>query len=137
MNTYYRGRSEHISMVATRREALIRVWQRDPQCGSIVVHDVPVAREFCLKLEKLDLFIDKGVEQQLRALRTATVPSETGGVLLGYYDFNISAVIVVGALPAPPDSISSAGSFERGVAGLEEGVREASRRNRGNRRLHR
>lgn len=123
--------SEQIPRVVSDPGARIQVWQRDPEQGSIEVHDVPVEREIHLRLDPFDLFIDAGLVEYLRKLRAAKCPSETGGVLLGYYDFNISAVMVVGALPAPPDSNSSPGSFERGIDGLVEAVREASRRTAG------
>lgn len=123
--------AEQIPVVVADAEARIRMWQRNPECGSIVVHDVPVAQEFCIKFDGMNLSIDAGLEQQLRKLRALSLPRETGGVLLGYYDFNISAVMVVAALPAPPDSQSSPGSFERGIAGLAGAVREASRRTAG------
>lgn len=123
--------AEQIPMVTAHPDALVRVWQRDPECGAIEVYDIPVAEEFCIKFGEVDLFIDAAIERQLRAFRTAGFPGETGGVLLGYYDFNISAVMVVAALPAPPDSKSSPSSFERGIEGLAEAVREASRRTAG------
>jgi integrative and conjugative element protein (TIGR02256 family) len=123
--------AEQLQSVAARENALIRVWQREPLRGAVAVHDVPVMAERRIPLLELDLFIDAGAEQQLHDLRTRGLPNETGGVLLGYYDFNVRAVIVVTALPAPPDSKASPGSFERGVAGLAEAVKEASRRTAG------
>ncbi|BAO28297.1 ThiF family adenylyltransferase [Sulfuritalea hydrogenivorans] len=123
--------AEQIPMAAAREDALIRVWQRDPTRGVVEVHDVVVVSEQCMELGEFDLFIDAGVEHQLRDRRTKGFPNETGGVLLGYYDFNIGAVVVVAGFPAPPDSKSSPGSFERGIAGLAEAVNEASRRTAG------
>ena len=123
--------AEQIPMAAACDGALIRVWQRDPARGVVEVHDVPAVPERLMKLGEFDLFIDAGVEQQLRDLRTKGFPDETGGVLLGYYDFNIGAVVVVASLPAPPDSKTSPGSFERGIVGLAEAVNEASRRTAG------
>lgn len=123
--------AEQIPMISVRPEAVIRIWQRDPQFGSVAVHDHPVAHDQRIPFGEVDLYIDNGLEQQLRAWRTAQLPNETGGVLLGYYDFNISALMVVAALPAPPDSKSSPRSFERGVEGLLEAVQEASRRTGG------
>lgn len=123
--------AEQIPMISLRPEAVIRIWQRDPQRGSVVVHDYPVASEHQIKFGETDLYIDAAIEQQLREWRSANFPNETGGVLLGYHDFNISALVVVAALPAPPDSKSSPRSFERGVEGLLQAVQEASRRTAG------
>nr|WP_302685132.1 hypothetical protein [Pseudomonas syringae] len=50
--------------------------------------------------ETSGVFIDHGVEHQLRVLRNEGFPNETGGILLGYYDFNIGAAVVVAGLPA-------------------------------------
>jgi hypothetical protein len=123
--------AEQIQGAAAREDASIRVWQRDPVRGAVEVHDVPVLPERRMALGELDLFIDDGVERQLRDLRRQRFPNETGGVLLGYYDFNIKAVVVVAGLPAPPDSKASPGSFERGVAGLAEAVKDAGTRTAG------
>ncbi|MBD9663216.1 ThiF family adenylyltransferase [Variovorax sp. VRV01] len=123
--------AEQIPAAAEQDGAMIRVWQRDPVRGAVEVHDVAVATERRMELGEFALFIDSGVEQQLRDMRTKGFPNETGGVLLGYYDFNIGAVVVVAGLPPPPDSKSSPSSFERGVAGLAEAVAEASRRTAG------
>lgn len=123
--------AEQVPVAVARSVAQIRVWQRDPSSGSVSVHDVLVHPERRMKFGDLDLFMDEGAEQQLRELRNANLPNETGGVLLGYYDFNVNVVVIVGGLSAPPDSKSSPGSFERGVAGLAAAVKEASRRTAG------
>jgi integrative and conjugative element protein (TIGR02256 family) len=59
------------------------------------------------------------------------LPNETGGVLLGYHDFNVGAIVLVDALPAPSDSHASPGSFERGTSGLVSAVQDASARTAG------
>lgn len=118
--------AEQVQIAAMHEDALIRVWQREPVRGAIEVHDIPVLPERCIALHELDLFIDEGVEQQLRELRRQGFPNETGGVLLGYYDFNIKAVVIVAGLPAPPDSKANPDSFKRGVAGLVEAVKDAT-----------
>lgn len=123
--------AEQIQAAAAYEDASIRIWQRDPVCGAVEVHDVLVLPERRIAIGDLDLFIDDGVEQQLRDLRQQGFPNETGGVLLGYYDFNVNAVVVVAGLPAPPDSKASPGSFERGIAGLAEAVKDVSTRTAG------
>jgi integrative and conjugative element protein (TIGR02256 family) len=118
-------------MAAARQDASIRVWRRDSESGKVETFDITVAQESRLELGEFNLYIDLGLEQQLHDLRSQQVPDETGGVLLGFYDFNVKAVVVVAALPAPPDSISSPGSFKRGIIGLVEAVNDASKRTAG------
>lgn len=123
--------AEQIAIAWASPTAQIRVWERDPLRGRVDVHDVPVHLEQRLEFADLNLFIDEGAKQQLRALRAASLPNETGGILLGYYDFNIKAIVIVVGLPAPTDSRSDPASFKRGVDGLASAVSEASRRTAG------
>jgi len=123
--------AEQVQLAQSRSEALIRIWFRDPESGNVNAYRVPVHDERHLRFDDLDFFIDDGLEQKLRVQRRQKAPCETGGVLLGYYDFNINAVIVVDALPEPSDSESTTVSFKRGVENLPELVAEASRRTAG------
>ncbi|HBR68794.1 MAG TPA: hypothetical protein DEA55_05395 [Rhodospirillaceae bacterium] len=123
--------AEHIPPISSQTDAVIRIWERDPSSGSTAVHSIEVYPEHRRKFGELDLFMDEGVEHQLRQLRNTALPNETGGVLLGYYDFNVNAVVVVCGLPSPPDSQSTPGMFERGVSGLAESVKEATERTAG------
>jgi integrative and conjugative element protein (TIGR02256 family) len=123
--------AEQVRVACNQSHAVIRAWDRDPITGSVTVHDIDPCAERRFALGDLDLFIDTGLEHQLREMRIAQLPNETGGVLLGYYDFNVNAVVVVDALPAPPDSRSSPQAFERGITGLAEAVSDASKRTAG------
>ena len=123
--------AEQVIGFAQRENAAIRVWNRDPENGGVTVHDVTVCEERCLQLDGLGVYLDEGLAACLKALRTASLPAETGGVLLGYHDFNINAIVVVDALPSPPDSQATPASFERGIVGLPDAVNEASRRTAG------
>lgn len=123
--------AEQVRMAYRHTDAMIRIWHRDSSSGAVTVHEVEVFSESRLGFDDLDLFIDAGIEQRLRALRSAQLPNETGGVLLGYFDYNVNSIVVVDALPAPPDSKSSPGSFERGIVGLVEAVNEAANRTAG------
>jgi integrative and conjugative element protein (TIGR02256 family) len=123
--------AEQVRLTASGDTAIIRVWERDPETGGVKVYDVENYPEHRKEHLGLNVYIDTGVEHQLRALRSSNLPNETGGVLLGYYDFNINAAVVVCGLPAPPDSKSSLVSFERGTSGLVDAVNEATRRTAG------
>jgi integrative and conjugative element protein (TIGR02256 family) len=123
--------AEQIQAITMQEDAIIRIWQREPANGSVAVYNIPTMPERCIPFDDLDLFIDAGAEKDLRDMRKKGLPNETGGVLLGYYDFNIKAVLIVAALSAPIGSKSTPVSFERGIDGLAEAVKEASKRTAG------
>lgn len=123
--------AEQVMFRAQSDETCIRVWERDPDSGGVSVHDVVPATERRLDFGDLTVFYDDGLAAHLTALRLAALPNETGGVLLGYHDFNVGAIVLVDALPAPSDSHASPGSFERGTSGLVRAVQDASARTAG------
>lgn len=123
--------AEQIILCSRSVEACIRIWDRDPETGRVSVHDVKPTAERCLVFGDLTVYYDDGLVAHLKQLRLAALPNETGGVLLGYHDFNVGAIVLVDALSAPSDSRSNPGSFERGTAGLMQAVREASVRTAG------
>lgn len=123
--------AEQVMLRAHSEDACIRVWERNPDTGEVSVHDVVPTTEQRLDLGDLTVFYDDGLVAHLKELRFAALPNETGGVLLGYHDFNVGAVVLVDALPAPSDSHASPGSFERGTSGLTRAVQDASARTAG------
>jgi integrative and conjugative element protein (TIGR02256 family) len=108
--------------------AVIRVWHRDPSVGSITAHSVQVMETLVTAFPDLTVVWDRGTLRKVRALRKAALPAETGGVLVGYHDLNEGRVYVVDALNAPPDSIGTRESFERGVKGLRPQIEQIGRR---------
>lgn len=123
--------AEQVILHSRSSEACIRVWDRDPETGCVTVHDVKPAAERCLDFGDLTVFLNDGLVAHLKQLRLAALPNETGGVLLGYHDFNVGAIVLVDALSAPSDSRASPGSFERGTEGLMKAVQAASKRTAG------
>lgn len=123
--------AQQIPAASQAPNACIRIWQKSGALGGTDIYEVAVQSEHLLPLGELDFYIDAGLQQQLSAMRNAALPNETGGVLLGYYDFNQSMVVAVAALAAPPDSVATAMSFERGVVGTLATVEEAMRRTAG------
>ncbi|TXI80201.1 MAG: hypothetical protein E6Q40_15115 [Cupriavidus sp.] len=123
--------SEQVMSATRQPTALVRVWGRDPSTGAVAVHEVAALPERKFDLGSLPVFIDEGVIADLHGARQQALPVETGGVLLGYVDFNIKAIVVVDILTAPPDSGGTRSWFERGTEGLAAAVDEASRRTAG------
>lgn len=123
--------ADQVPRLSSLPEAAIRVWSKDPVSGAVAAHAVPVQGELLLPFMRLEISIDCGVYDKMSNLRNKHLPVETGGILLGYYDFNVNSIVVVEALPAPRDSKASTGSFERGLEGVIEAVVEAGRRTAG------
>lgn len=119
--------AEQLMLMSKQEDSMIRVWVRDPDTASVAVHTIPVMSEVKHELGPFSGYLDEGVNIKLRQLRAATLPKETGGILLGYWDLNIKAVVIVDVLPAPEDSKSEMDSFIRGTQGLVAAVNEISR----------
>lgn len=123
--------AEQVRRAASRSEPAIRVWSSDPDSGAVAMHELPALTERTVPFGSLSVFVDAGLEEKLHFFRRQGLPEETGGVLLGYHDFNVNALVLVDALAAPPDSKRSTAFFERGVQGLAAAVNEATRRTAG------
>lgn len=123
--------ADQVRLRAQSEAACIRIWDRDPESGAVSLHDLPPRDERRLDFGDLTVFFDGGLAEHLNTLRQAALPNETGGVLLGYHDFNIGAIVLVYALPAPSDSQAAPSFFERGTSGLLSAVQEASARTAG------
>ncbi len=123
--------AEQVMARAISAQACLRVWEYDADTAAISFHEVVPAAERRLDFGELVVYFDEGLATHLKELRLAALPNETGGILLGYHDFNIGAIVVVDALPAPADSCASPVAFERGTSGLLGAVQEASRRTAG------
>lgn len=123
--------TEQVQQIPIHPEAAIRIWERDPELGNVNFYQQAVYQERKLDFDNLEISIDYGLEEKLRNLRNLALPCETGGVLIGYIDFNIKSIVIVDALVAPPDSVSTTNSFERGTVGLMERIAEASKRTAG------
>jgi hypothetical protein len=109
-------------------EAAVLIWRYDPATGAVSSDHYELASPLYTDVGGLRVVWDDALRTKLRGWRQEHFPNETGGVLLGYFDLQMSSVFVVDALPAPADSKEKPGGFIRGIEGLEEKVTEAGRR---------
>lgn len=123
--------AEQIQNRVSDDQAFIGVWHRHTDSGAVEFHSTEPLSEQEFDFGEYKLYIDDGVLQKLRELRQHNLPSETGGVLLGYYDFNVGMIIIADCLPAPEDSKGTSAMFERGIQGLREAIDEVSKRTAG------
>lgn len=71
--------------------------------------------------------IDSHLASDLLALRSSVLRSETGGVLVGTVDTQRKTILLVDALPAPPDSEEWPTMFIRGSVGLRKEVEKIAK----------
>lgn len=71
--------------------------------------------------------LDLGLLSRIREMRSARLPSETGGILFGLVDIPARFIHIVHAAPAPPDSREEGAGFIRGVQGVEETIERVRR----------
>lgn len=102
-------------------EAIAAIWQCRPggDVGRIDIPLHPIARYDC---DGWGFLLDAGVIERASRYRAAQLPTETGGVMIGYFDVPRRCVYVVDVLPAPPDSVEHKTAFIRGFAGLRESL---------------
>ena len=108
--------------------ASLLIWNYDTHVGSLAVDRCAPAAPLLASADELQIVWDSDIREKIRSQRSAHLPNETGGVLLGYFDLVLRKVFIVDALPAPPDSKEDLDGFVRGIEGLEIAVKEASRR---------
>jgi proteasome lid subunit RPN8/RPN11 len=118
--------AEQVQQVSELEGSFIRIWQRNPQTGAVELHSVETQANRYIEHGEFRVFIDEGLEQKLWQMRSEKLPSETGGVLLGYHDLTEKVIVIVDACVAPEDSISTEASFQRGVVGVPERLMEVA-----------
>jgi integrative and conjugative element protein (TIGR02256 family) len=122
--------AQQLRASAANEAPRVGVWIQDDN-GGVTAVDIPVMEDMQIQAADWTIGWDTGLHQRLRALRRGTLPSETGGVLLGIIDTALKRIQVVDVVPAPTDSIGSTSEFIRGTQGLEQAEAEARRRTQG------
>lgn len=111
--------------------AQITVWQTDPASGAVTVINAEPQEVVVQQLGDWMLCTDRWLESQLQELRTARLPNETGGVLLGTIDCERRRIIVVDYIPSPPDSVEWPIVYIRGCRDLPQLVERCEERTAG------
>lgn len=70
--------------------------------------------------EDIKLKISTTLFEEVKSARTATLPNETGGVLIGSFDIVSKTLFVVDQIEAPIDSTQTPSTFHRGMKGINE-----------------
>lgn len=120
--------ARQVRLLTAQPAPQIRVWTMDEDNGALSIDMVTLSAPVERSIGKWRVIWDEDLESKLRQLREQSLPSETGGVILGYADQKRNAIHLVDVLPAPLDSDASRTAFIRGAEGLSEAVAEAAAR---------
>ncbi|MFC3724634.1 Mov34/MPN/PAD-1 family protein [Neoaquamicrobium sediminum] len=112
---------------ASSDESAIRIWTLDEHNAVSLRQQAGDAVER-QTLGDWTVTYSQSVAGEITALRTAHLPRETGGILLGIIDTSRRTIHVIQALAEPPDSSGTVTGFERGVTGLAAKVQQAADR---------
>ena len=112
--------SKAIKGTETSDGASISVWTRDGL--SLLHHEEPgeCFNEACC--QDWSVKVSSWLTQRLYSQRRAKLPNETGGVLIGTFDFAHHICYIVDAIDSPSDSQEYPGAYIRGSNGLLEAV---------------
>ena len=116
--------SAAIKKALSSDEACIRLWIANEEDNVKALHIHPeemIERQ----IGGWRLVTDRGLMAKLKSLRSAGLPAETGGVLLGTWDLVNRIVYIADTISAPPDSKKRVTSFIRGCEGLLDKVTHA------------
>ena len=99
--------------------ACIQIWSSKDD-GTINSNIIEVTTSETYECGIWSVVWDQFLTNKISEIRTMELPNETGGILIGYIDQKSKHISIVDVCTAPPDSISTPKSFERGTEGLKE-----------------
>lgn len=104
------------------------IWRLIPESMSIEHRSLDLWETRAEVRNQWRIVWDMGITKKLSKWRDASLPKETGGILVGYIDHTANTIYVVDAWAAPPDSEGHSTYFQRGIKGLADQLEEAFRR---------
>jgi proteasome lid subunit RPN8/RPN11 len=120
--------TRHVPIVAEQHEPAIRIWQTSESSANVTAIDIPVFQVTRQTVGEWTVVYDEGLIETIKRLRVERLPNETGGVLIGRFDFERKAIYVVDTIPSPLDSQERRTLYIRGSAGLQEQLEFARQR---------
>ena len=113
--------SRMLKEILVEGEPFIGVWRADSKCRvRCVPIEVRQVTEF--KHGRWSIVLDDGLLERLSRNRENRLPNETGGVILGSFDFEREVIYLVDTLPSPLDSEEKRNFYIRGCTGLHNAL---------------
>lgn len=118
--------ARQIRLLRDQSHEAIKLWQLNSETGGLVQISVAAHGRIVTASNGWQVIWDEGTREKMQAMRLAAIPSETGGVVVGYVDQKLRSIYIVDILPAPVDSEANPTEFIRGVEGLKNRIQEIS-----------
>jgi len=114
--------SKAVMSLAQAKDPSILIWRCRPETMEVQRVEIATEPASTISLDGWSLTFDDGLRDKLQALRSARLPKETCGVLIGQFDALRQRLYVFDALPAPVDSEEEPDGCQRGIEALKEAV---------------
>jgi len=98
----------------------IKIWKTDKKHFTTELIDMPTSTMIELKTDEWRIVTDEYFIKKMINLRAPRLPSETGGIIIGSYDFSRKIIYAVDLYSAPIDSYEYPSLFIRGHNGLKD-----------------
>ncbi len=105
-----------------KTEAAINIWTHSN--GNVNLDKIDISGWSEIDVNGWKVYMFKPLINTIRSQRQSNIPNETGGVLIGAFDYARKLLYLTEQIESPDDSISSPTSYIRGCSGLEERLKK-------------
>jgi hypothetical protein len=123
--------AKQVKQLFTHQYMQMGIWRITPAMGVQAMRIIATGFEQQQHGE-WTVIVDQGLISDIGAARRAKLPAETGGVLIGGFDFERKRIYLVDMIPSPKDSIEEPEYYIRGIDGLNEKMQAISAQTAGN-----
>ncbi len=116
--------SRAVKQIFDQTPAQISIWRINDSSGEVSRIELQPKKMHVLEADTWKLHVSESVLDEVRRLRNAQLPKETGGTLIGMLDLCNRNIYLTGILKAPDDSVEYPTHFIRGSQGLVEKYRD-------------
>lgn len=118
--------SKEIKKLENTNEAIIKIWTIDENDTSIHLKSAKGCIFNNYKYNGWQIKVSSLLEENLHRMRTLKIPRETGGVLIGSFDYKQKICYIVDSIDSIEDSEEYPCAFVRGSKGLSKKLNDIS-----------
>ncbi|WP_017850714.1 Mov34/MPN/PAD-1 family protein [Leptospira interrogans serovar Szwajizak] len=124
--------SRQLRLRSENTAASVSIWKMNDHTGELFTKSLKIFTPIIKIFKDWSLLFDNWIVEKLKLEREKNLPSETGGIIIGYIDQKLKRLYVTDILTAPKDSEASPTGFTRGIEGLSEDLKKIKTRTSNN-----